>query len=124
MSDLAEQIEADALEAQRFSRKHLVLELDFSETSIDELEKNIDTVEYAIRGGKSDENVQILTRIWGAYLGEALRKQCGGEWTEEDGQSTLRTANAAAQPQEAVRQRLVEGGTPLGDYFREMKEQL
>ena len=124
MSDLAERMKADALEAQRFSRKHMVLELDFSEASVDELEANADTVEYAIAGGKSDENLDMLSRIWGAYLGESLRKACGGQWEEEGGQPGLRTDKSVAYPQQYVRQRLTEGGQGLGDYFRQMTAEL
>lgn len=67
MSDLAEAMKANALEAQRFSRKHLVLELDFSEASVDLIEANADDVEYAIKGGKSEENVAMLVRVWGVH---------------------------------------------------------
>jgi hypothetical protein len=124
MSELVEQIKADALEAQRFSRKHLVLELDFSEASIDELESNVDTVEYAIKGGKTEENLDMLARIWGAYVGEALRKACGGEWEQEGGRIGLRSEKGIAHPQEHVRRRMTESGQGLGDYFRQTKEEL
>ena len=118
MSDLIEQMKADALEAQRFSRKHLVLELDFSEASIDELESNVDTVEYAIKGGKTEENLDMLCRVWGAYLGEALRKACGGEWEQEEDRIGLRTSKGVAYPHELVRGRLSGSGQGFGDYFR------
>lgn len=124
MADLVEQMQADALEGQRFSRKHLVLELDFSEASIDELESNADDVEYAIKGGKTEENVAMLSRIWGAYIGEALRKVCGGDWQQEDGRIGLRTDNGIAYPQEHIRRRLTENGQGLGDYFRQTKDEL
>ncbi|MBP90087.1 MAG: hypothetical protein CMJ64_25835 [Planctomycetaceae bacterium] len=124
MSDLVEQMKVDALEAQRFSRKHLVLELDFSEASVDDIESTVDTVEYAIQGGKSEENLDILSRLWGAYIGEALRKVCGGEWEQAEGRLGLRTEAGIAHPQEQIRQRLTEGGQGLGDYFRLTKEQL
>ncbi|MBC8355351.1 MAG: hypothetical protein H8E66_25520 [Planctomycetes bacterium] len=125
MSDIAEAMKANALEAQRFSRKHLVLELDFSEASIDLIEANANDVEYAIKGGKSEENVAMLVRIWGAYIGESLRKVCGGEWADVDGQTCLRNENAATSPQDHVRKRIVEGGAAhLGDYFRRMKQEL
>lgn len=125
MSDLAEEMKANALEAQRFSRKHLVLELDFSEASIDLIEANADDVEYAIKGGKSDENVAMLVRVWGGYIGEALRKVCGGEWVEEDDRICLRTEKGVASPQEQVRKRIVEGsGHHLGDYFRQTRGEL
>jgi hypothetical protein len=124
MADLVEQMQADALEGQRFSRKHLVLELDFSEASIDELEANADNVEYAIKGGKTEENVAMLSRIWGAYIGEALRKVCGGDWQQEDGRIGLRTDKGIAYPQEHIRRRLTENGQGLGDYFRQTKDEL
>ncbi len=125
MSDLAEEIKTNAIEAQRFSRKHLVLELDFSEASVDLIEANADDVEYAVKGGKSAENVAMLVRIWGAYIGESLRKACGGEWADIDGQIYLRTDNAATSPHDQVRKRIVGGGAAhLGDYFRRMKQEL
>ena len=125
MSDLAEEMKANALEAQRFSRKHLVLELDFSEASVDLLEANADDVEYAIKGGKSDENVAMLVRVWGAYIGEALRKVGQWEWAEIDGQVCLRSEKAATSPQEQVRKRITGGGgNHLGDYFRRMMGEL
>ncbi len=125
MSDLATKMEENALEAQRFSRKHLVLELDFSEASIDSLEANADDVEYAIKGGKSEENVDMLARIWGSYIGESLRKARGGEWVDIDGQICLKTDNAMVSPQEQVRSRILKGAEHhLGDYFRRMREEL
>ena len=125
MSDLAEEMKANALEAQRFSRKHLVLELDFSEASVDLLEANADDVEYALKGGKSNENVAMLARIWGAYIGEALRKAGEWEWVEIDGQVCLRSEKAATSPQDEVRKRINrESGHHLGDYFRRMTKEL
>ena len=126
MSTLAEQMQADALEAQRFSRKHLVLELDFSAASIGELEANADTVEYAIAGGKSDENIEMLSRIWGAYIGEAFRQQSSGQWVcEDDGRLALQTSGGSAYPQEQVRQRLTEGADfNLATYFATTLAQL
>jgi len=117
-------MKADALEAQRFSRKHLVLELDFSEASVDELEANIDTVEYAIKGGKTEENLDMMSQVWGAYIGEALRKVCGGEWEQEGGRIGLRTEKGIAYPQEHIRRRLTESAQGLGDYFRQAQAEL
>ena len=125
MSNLSDEIQANALEAQKFSRKHLVLELDFSEASIDLIEANADDVEYALKGGKSRENVDMLVRIWGSYIGESLRLLCGGEWAKVDGQICLRSENAATSPHDHVRSRIVEGSKHhLGDYFRRMKQEL
>ena len=115
-------MKADAREAQKFSRKHLVLELDFSPQSVRELERQCDAVEYAIRGGKSPENIQMLTRIWGAYLGEVLRIQLGGEWVEGTADAAsvpvIRLGDEVLHPHEQVRQRLLAGSAHnLSEYL-------
>jgi hypothetical protein len=129
MTTLADEMKAHALEAQRFSRKHLVLELDFSEASIRELENQADSVGYAIKGGKSPENIDLLTRIWGAYLGESLRKTTGAEWVQDDAGQVkrlgLRGRQATVHPHEQVRKRLT--GTSqdsLVSFFQQAREQL
>jgi len=125
MSNLAEKVKADALEAQKFSRKHLVLELDFTEPGVQELEATVDSLEFAIPGGLSDENVKMLTRIWGAYIGESLRRARGGEWVEQEGKLALASDKATTYPQEQVRRRLTEGPEHnLVEYFQQTKQQL
>lgn len=126
MTTLAEQMAADLLEAQKFSRKHLVVELGLTAASVAELEDNVDTVEYAIAGGKSAENVELLTRLWGAFLGEALIHAAGGSWIEQDGRRAVQGANGIAFPHEQVRRRIVEGSENhnLATYFAEMIKQL
>jgi hypothetical protein len=124
MPDLSEKISANVLEAQVFSRKHLVLELDFSLGSLEELETHIDTVEYAIPGGKSADNVARLTRIWGTYLGECLRRSAGGDWVDEASDDNegiaLRVHGQTVFPLERVRQRLLEGEAfNLVSFFKE-----
>jgi hypothetical protein len=110
MSPLAAEMKAHALEAQKFSRKHLVLELDFSPHSLHELDPQLDALEYALRGGKSPENISMLTRIWGAYLGETIRHRLGGEWSpDSDSQPTIVLSGETLRPHEQVRLRIVEG---------------
>lgn len=128
MSTLAEEMKVHALEAQRFSRKHLVLELDFSEASIQELENQADAVTFAIRGGKTPENIAMLTRIWGAYLGEALRKATNAEWVSEAAGQVqrmgLKGPTSTVHPHEQVHKRL--NGTKddsLLLFFQKTKEQ-
>lgn len=110
MTTLADEMKAHALEAQRFSRKHLVLELDFSEASVRTLEDNVDTVGFALRGGCTPENIEMLTRIWGAYLGEAIRKATGAEWIQEPAGEVRRLGlqgpTSVIHPHEEVRRRL------------------
>ena len=81
MSDIAAQMLTEALAAQKFTRKFFVVELDFSEASLHELERQFEAVKYALRGGLSSENIVKLTGLWGAYVGEVLRRHCSAEWT-------------------------------------------
>ncbi|MBM4002284.1 MAG: hypothetical protein FJ295_03220 [Planctomycetes bacterium] len=76
----AQRMLADALESQKFTRKFFVVELDFSVKSLGELEGQFDAIRYALRGGASSENCQKLRRLWGAYLGEMLRRLGNGQW--------------------------------------------
>jgi hypothetical protein len=129
MTTLADEMKAHALEAQRFSRKHLVLELDFSEASIQQLENQADSVGFALRGGSTPENIELLTRIWGAYLGESLRKATGAEWVlETAGQVRrigLRGPTTVVHPHEQVHRRLTGTKDPsLSQYFQQSREQL
>ena len=92
MTSLAEQMEADAYEAMKFTRKHFVVELDFSAANLNELDEQCDAVDYTLASGKSEENLQLLKRIWGAYLGETIRRQRGGEWVTTNDSSGQETA--------------------------------
>ena len=125
MTTLAEQMAADLLEAQRFSRKHLVLELGLNAASVAELEDNVDTIDYAIAGGKSAENVDMLTRVWGAFLGEAMIQATGASWEEQEGRPGVRGTHGVAFPHEQVRRRIVDGPAhSLSDYFAYTIKQL
>jgi hypothetical protein len=129
MTTLADEMKALALEAQRFSRKHLVLELDFSEASIQELENHADSLTFAIRGGKTPENLAMLTRIWGAYVGESLRKATGAEWVEEAAGQVrrigLKGATVTVHPHEQVHQRLIGSKEhSILRFFQEARGQL
>ena len=129
MTTLADEMKAHALEAQRFSRKHLVLELDFSEASIQALETHADSIGYALRGGCTPENIDMLTRIWGAYLGESLRKATGAEWIlETAGQVRrigLKGPTQVIHPHEQVHKRLTGTKEPtLLAFFQQACQQL
>lgn len=129
MTMLGDEMKAHALEAQKFSRKHLVLELDFSEASVAEMENQADSVPFALKGGKSPENIALLTRLWGAYVGEALRRATGAQWTEETAGEVrrigLQGASAVVHPHEHVHKRLLGSKEDnLVQFFRQAREQL
>ena len=107
---IAEQMLNNANEAMKLTRKFFVVELDFSTGSVKQLEGLFDDVDFTLRGGKSPENVELLTRVWGSYLGEVIRRNAGGEWVEPtEGSFLLRCENGDLDPFEQVRQRLTAG---------------
>jgi hypothetical protein len=127
MSALEDEMRAHAREAQKYSRRHLVLELDFSEASLTELDNQCDAVEYAIRGGKSPENIEMLTRLWGAYVGEALRRVAAAEWFAEEGgrRGLMSPEGKMVFPHASVRQRLEnKAAESLPDFFRSARSTL
>jgi hypothetical protein len=126
---LAEQMLTDALAAQKFTRKHFVTELDFTEQSVQELETQFDAVRYALRGGLTDDNINNLTKLWGAYLGETLKRLGGGEWTTIQTDSRERLAVQGREttifPHEKIHARLINGASEnVWDFFQAMKPRL
>lgn len=110
MSSLDEQMLANANEAMKLTRKFFVVELNYSEASIQQLEGLFDDVEFTMRGGKSSENVELLTRVWGSYLGEVLRRQFDGEWIKQaDGAAAVQCGDTIHDTHEQVRRRLTKG---------------
>lgn len=110
MSDLATRMMDDAVEAQKFSRRHLVLELDFSAASIREIEEAVATIDFALQGGRSPENVEQLTRLWGSYLGETIRRATTAEWVLDETESpALRQGDQMLLPHQQVKARLTGG---------------
>lgn len=109
---LADQMLNDATEGQRIARKHFVIGLDFSMAGLSELDEAAGNVDVFLRGGASPENVAMLTKTWGAYLGEVIRRDADAEWVESDNehQALLKTASGElVSPHEQIRQRLTEG---------------
>ncbi|MDP7019033.1 MAG: hypothetical protein QGG36_24770 [Pirellulaceae bacterium] len=102
-------MKTDALEAQKLVRKFFVVDLDFSVASVQELEGLVDDVDLYLRGGKSSENVELLTRIWGAYLGEVICRHLGGTWAEEDGVAVVDCNGKRTRPHDQVQRRLTDG---------------
>src|SRR5438067_875647 len=96
---------------------------DYSETSIEHVE--------ALRGHcarivtQNPQDLDLLATIWGAYIGEVMRRQWHGEWhlgiDEASGAitATLRIKHLALQPIDQVSKRLIGGPTHnVWTYYR------
>ncbi len=112
---ISEQMNEAALEAMKLTRKFFVVELDFSPASLTSLDNLFDDVEFALNGGKSEENIELLTRSWGSYTGEVIRRNIGGEWQADesgvDG-AKLIVNDQTLLPHQAVRDRLANSSAP------------
>lgn len=73
--------EAYALDAIDYARENLRLKLDWTDSSIEILEKILDLFNRDLAKAKPpDEQVAEFSRMWGSYLGEVYRKNHGATW--------------------------------------------
>jgi hypothetical protein len=116
-----------AQEAVRSIKKALKVELDFSEASINDVEKVLAYLYENIKPGQepTEEDLQGAALVWGAYIGEVLRRNYGGEWIVENGIFALHIANARIYPSSKVYKRLTNGPEDnIAFYYETFKSQL
>jgi hypothetical protein len=126
---LAKQMASDAADAIKLTDTDFCEALDFTEESVATVEHLVDDIHYALPKGKTPENVDLLCRLWGAYLGEVFRKNVGGEWTIWKGQSgeaiALKCGRVTIFPHDKVRKRLTAGVEHnLKDYYQAFRDQM
>ena len=107
--DLGAMMEGYAQAAAEFARSEFKQKLDFSSESIDSLD------DILVRVGESPElDMDFEVRLWGAYLGEVLRRRYAGTW-----EMTQYPGGVAAVPAVELRgSRLF----PLMKVFRRLSE--
>ena len=101
-----------AFEGQKLTRKHFVVELDFSPQNVDDLDRIAGDVDFTLPGGASAENVELLARVWGSALGEIICREKGGTWVDSDKATQggcVRIGGDEVDPHQLIRQRLEEG---------------
>jgi hypothetical protein len=113
----------DAVDAAKRNFKE---DLDYSEESIRLLEKIVgrQNEEY-VKGPKpSEQQLQTFSKMWGAYLGEVVRRHHGGEWTTPSdgifqGLYVLTVKETQTSPPSKVYKRIVDGdGDNLYVYYQ------
>ena len=90
VADLVRQMmEAYASDAVNAARNNFNIELDYSPESIKTIEDLLGRLYPAVRRGwfrrllrlgLSDEQVDMICKMFGGYIGEVVRRQKGGEW--------------------------------------------
>lgn len=89
--------------------------LDFSEDSLDAIERIMSKLharskQTAAGEGFTEEQLTQASKMWGAYVGEVIRRRYGGQWsTAADGVLQLALSGYTAQPIVKVHSRIVSG---------------
>jgi hypothetical protein len=106
--------------------------LDFSKESVAQVEAIIAQVRGTLprgflaklfRGGPSSDDVLTLSKMYGCYLGEVLRRAHGGEWALVNGEVTFTNGRQYAWPTSKVFKRITDGdGDNIVFYFEVLVE--
>ncbi len=132
ISDVMKAYSEDAVD---MANKEFGETLDFSEDSLRAVERILDRVSSTIPRGlgrllkrkPSDEQIWEMSKIWGGYIGEVIRKRWGGEWTLETAAHpgtviTLRVLDADIFPPGRAHKRLTNGSEDnIWDYYRVLR---
>lgn len=90
------------------------VELDYSEQSIGLVEQIAAHQHSEIGSAPSDKTIDTFAKIWGAYVGEVMRRHHGGTWSTPDsgpfqGQYVLTIGSAQTSPVAKAYNRLTNG---------------
>ncbi len=84
-------------------------ELDFSPVSIERIEWLASEFDRHPEHWESPEEQSHFVILWGVYIGEVLRRHCGGQWVVSGETVALQAAGLTLYPLAKVQQRLTEG---------------
>jgi hypothetical protein len=108
-NDIGQMMQGYAEDAVRMARQSHV-ELDYSEKSLEHVEDLLNQYDNLPK-----ERMDEMSRVWGGYLGEVVRRRFGGEWTIEKYPAgdflivTLNVNGAKVFPAMKVHKRLTNG---------------
>ena len=114
---------ANAEHAVRYAHDQFKWELDYSPQSLERVDKIIDVLHVdlpksflarALKRAAIDEEVWTMSKMWGGYVGETMRRQWGGRWRttpRDDGSPVvvLDLPLGRCRPIEQVQRRLMDG---------------
>jgi len=112
--DIGQMMRAYAEDAVRAARQQNV-NLDYSEQSLEHLERLLAELSSSLQ--PTEQRLDEMSRTWGGYLGEVVRRRFGGEWTIEKYPAgdflivTLNVNGAKLFPSMKIHKRLTEGAS-------------
>ena len=120
---LAGWLVAQSQQAVKLAKMQSQESLDFSADSLDGVERILSGIharsKQAPPEGLTDEQLAEAANVWGAYFGEVIRRNYGGQWTTSaDGVLEIVLSGTTSQPIAKVRKRIADGASDnLRVYF-------
>ena len=129
---VADMTAAYALDAVDHAKAATGVDLDFSEESIGRVEAVLSQLHDALpKGffaklfgrGPSSDDILTMSKMYGSYVGEVLRRTRGGEWALVDDQVTLINGDERVWPIAKVFKRITNGSDDnVAVYFKVLVE--
>jgi hypothetical protein len=119
-----------AQQAVELAQQHKV-DLDFSENSLQSLELLLSQIGITSGDAPGASGLDEMSRIWGGYFGEVVRRRFGGDWTVEKYPQgdfhivTLNVNGARLFPSMKIHRRLTQGaGEDLWSFYQSVRTKL
>lgn len=138
IADMAQDFAQGAVDIAR----EFEVELDYSEQSLERVEFILARLHDELRGGPPGvsspdavappaDQMELMCKLWGGYLGEVVRRRWGGEWSVETypgalfATLTLTIGTAKLFPSIKVYRRLTEGEPDnIWTFYQAVRERL
>jgi hypothetical protein len=124
---VADMTAAYAQDAVDHAKAKFQTELDFSPESVEQLEGVLDQIHDTIPTGFLGKvfralmkgSVETMSKMYGYYLGEVIRRHAGGAWIVTENGVTLTKADARVWPTAKVYKRITNGAEDnVAVYFK------
>ena len=119
-----------AQQAVKLAHQYKV-DLDFSESSLEDLEHLLSQIGTASGATRETSGLDEMSRVWGGYFGEVVRRRFGGDWTVEKYPQgdfhivTLNVNGARLFPSMKIHRRLTQGaGEDLWSFYQSVRTKL
>ena len=130
---VADMTAAYALDAIDHAKAAANVDLDFSKESVSHVEAVLSQLHDALpkgflaklfNRGPSRDDILTMSKMYGSYVGEVLRRTRGGEWALVDGQVTLINGDERVWPIAKVFKRITNGSEDnVAVYFKVLAEE-
>ena len=135
--DVADIMQGYSQDAVDMAYERFHVNLDFSEDSLELVEKILSTLheillkdkEESSESAPSQDQIWGMAKMWGGYVGEVIKRRWGGKWTTgrkkfSNETISLYTRDTIIFPPTKVYQRIVNGPEDnIWDYYRVLKQE-